>query len=317
MLTKEAEDAIEKKFGKNIFMSFDQEMEVIPTGIPSLDKALGIGGLPKGRLVEIYGPESSGKTTLSLTVAAQCQKEGGLVAFIDMEHALSPDYAKALGVDMTKVKWSQPESGEQALELVETLTRTGEVSMIIIDSVAALSTRAQINGEMGDALPGAQARLMSQACIKLIAANHGNNALILFINQMREKIGVIYGSPETTPGGKALKFYTSIRLDIRRIGSIKDGEKIIGNKVKIKTVKNKLSAPHKEVHVDLIFGEGISKESDLIEVALEKEVFTKKGAWFVFGGENIALGREKIRKWLLEEANYKKVIEAVEAAKEE
>jgi recombination protein RecA len=294
----EAVLALEKKFGKGAIGRYGdaphEKVTTISTSLPSLNNALGIGGLPKGRLVEIYGPESSGKTTLSLHVMAECQRNGGTVAFIDVEHALDPSYAENIGVDMDNVLISQPDSGEDALEILETIVRTGNVDVVVVDSIAALVPRAEINGEMGDSLPGLQARLMSQACRKLTAITSKTGTLIIFINQLREKIGVTWGSNETTTGGKALKFYASVRLDIRRIGAIKEGDKTVGNKTRIKVVKNKLSAPYKEVEFDIMYGEGISTEGDLLDLAVAQGAITKSGAFFKFEDKNFQ-GREKAR----------------------
>jgi recombination protein RecA len=303
---------IEKNLGVGTIMLYGDQAhetpEVIPTGVPTLDTALGVGGIPKGRIIEIYGPESSGKTTLSLTILAQCQKEGGQVAFIDAEHALDPVYALAIGVDMDNVLLSQPDSGEQALEVLEALVRSQEVQLIVVDSVAALTPRSEIDGEMGDAAPGKQARLMSQAMRKLVAITAKNNCTIIFINQLRHKIGVMYGSPETTTGGMALKFYCSIRIDIRRIGAVKNGEDSVGNKTRIKIVKNKLAPPHKETEVDIIYGEGISLESSILDSALDAGVITKKGAWFAFDGKNFGQGRENARKELKNNGEFRDTV---------
>jgi recombination protein RecA len=311
-------ESIEKKLGKGTIMLYGSEphedVEVIPTGIPSLDKALGIGGMPLGRIIEIYGPESSGKTTLALTILAQCQKQGGLVAFVDAEYALDPIYASNIGVDMDKVILSQPDCGEDALIVVEDLVKSGEVSVVVVDSVAALVPRAELDGDMGDQLPGRQAKLMAQAMRKLAGIASKNNCLIIFINQLREKIGVTWGSPETTPGGKSLKFSASIRIDIRRIGAVKNGEKVIGNRTKVKTVKNKLAPPFKEVEFDIIYGEGISLEGDLLDLAIEKGVIQKKGAWFAFNGTNFAQGKEGARQALKELEFLEQVNIAIAAA---
>lgn len=313
-------ESIEKKFGSGIIMRYGdlpkEEADVIPTGIPALDKALGIGGLPKGRVMEIYGPESSGKTTLALTILAESQKQGGQVAFVDAEMALDPKYASSIGVDMDNVLLSQPDFGEQALEVVEALVRSGEISVVVVDSVAALTPRSELEGDMEANSIGVHAKLMSKALRKIVAAAAKNDCLVIFINQLREKIGVMYGSPEVTTGGKALKFYASIRIDIRRIASLKDGESIIGNKTRIKIIKNKLAPPHKEVEVDIIFGEGISFESALLDAALEEGVITKKGAWFAFNGKNIAQGRESARKLLKDKDLFKEVQDVLTAKKE-
>ncbi len=300
--------SIEKKFGKGAIIKYGDkpkvEAEVIPTGIPSIDKALGIGGFPKGRIVEVYGPESSGKTTLALTVIASAQKSGGNVAFIDAEHALDPVYATSLGVRMDDVFVSQPDSGEQALEIAEALVRSEEVDVIVIDSVAALVPRAEIDGDMGSSLPGLQARLMSQALRKITGINSKNGCLIIFINQLRDKIGVMFGSPETTTGGKSLRFYATIRVDIRRIGAIKEGDKNIGNRTRVKIVKNKMASPFKETEVDILYGFGISKEADLIDMAVEAGVLLRKGAWFSYEDKNFAQGKEAARKYLVENPDF-------------
>lgn len=321
MSIEEALNDLDKKFGKGSIMRYgDQpklEIKTISTGLPSLDKALGIGGLPLGRIVEVYGPESSGKTTLALHALAECQKTGGKVAFVDAEHSLDPNYASKIGVDMDNVYFSQPDSGEQALEIVETLARSQDVSLIVIDSVAALVPRAELDGEMGDSLPGLQARLMSQAMRKLTSAAAKNDCLILFINQLREKIGVMFGSPETTTGGKALKFYTSVRLDIRRIGALKNGEQVFGNRTRVKVVKNKMASPFREVEFDLIYGEGISKESDLIDSAINRGIIIKKGAWLSYDNNNIAQGKENARKYLQEHPDIcEQIKEKIESFKD-
>lgn len=306
MSLEKALATIEKKFGKESIMRYgDAPKEtagVISTGVPSLNKALGIGGLPKGRLVEIYGPESSGKTTLTLHTIAECQKAGGSVAFIDVEHALDSLYAEKLGVDMENILISQPDSGEAALEIVEELVRSEEIDLVVLDSVAALATRAELDGEMGDATVAGVARLMSKALRKLTHITSKNNCTIIFINQLRDKIGGMgYGPTEITTGGRALRFYASVRLDIRRIGSVKAGEEIVGNKTKIKVVKNKLSPPHKEVETSLIFGEGISLEYDVIDVALDKGILTQKGAWISYDGKNISQGKANLYNLLKED----------------
>ena len=316
---------IEKAFGKNAIMRLDAssklQVEVIPTGSMSLDLALGVGGVPQGRIIEIYGPESGGKTTLTLTIAAQCQKMGGTVAFIDAEHALDPVYAKALGVNTDELLVSQPDTGEQALEIAELLVRSGAVDMIVIDSVAALVPRAEIEGEMGDSLPGLQARLMSQALRKLTAILHKSNTTMIFINQTREKIGVMYGNPETTTGGKALKFYASVRLDIRRIGQpIKVGNDAVGNNVKIKVVKNKVAPPFKEVEIQIYFGKGIDQLNDLVNLSSSLEILEKAGSWFSYNGERIGQGKEKVVEYIkarpaLEEELRSKVFDAIRSGK--
>jgi recombination protein RecA len=304
---------IEKRYGKGSIMRFGdlptEEIKSISTTCPSLDAALGVGGLPKGRVIEIYGPESSGKTTLALHVVAEAQKAGGVAAFIDAEHALDPIYAEKLGVNLDDLLISQPDCGEQGLEITEALIKSGDVAVIVVDSVAALVPQAELNGEMGDAVMGVQARLMSQAMRKLTPIISKSNTCVIFINQLRDKIGVVWGSPETTTGGKALRFYASVRLDIRRIGNLKDGEKIIGNRTKVKVVKNKLAPPYKEVEFDIVYGEGISREGDLLDLAVEKGVIVKKGAWFSFNDKNFAQGRETARKTLKDEAFFNEILD--------
>ncbi len=294
---------IEKQFGKGAIMklSNDGSREKIPsisTGCLGIDLALGIGGIPKGRIIEIYGPESSGKTTLTLHIAAEAQKAGGTVAFIDAEHALDTDYASKLGVDIPNTLISQPDNGEQALEITDMLVRSGAVNLLIIDSVAALTPRAEIQGDMGDSHMGLQARLMSQALRKLTGSISKSNCTVIFINQLRMKIGVMFGNPETTTGGNALKFYSSVRLDIRRIGAIKDGDKVIGNKTRVKVVKNKVAPPFTQVEFDIMYGEGISKTGDLLDNAVNEEIVQKAGAWFSYNGEKIGQGRENSKKFL-------------------
>ncbi len=298
-----AVDALEKQFGKGTIMKLgdtaDMQIPVISTGSLTLDFALGVGGLPKGRIVEIFGPESSGKTTIALHAIAECQKEGGIAAFVDAEHAFDPGYARRVGVDVKSLLFSQPESGEQALTIVETLVRSGAVDIVVIDSVAALVPQAELEGEMGDAQVGLQARLMSQALRKLTGAISRSSCIAIFINQLREKIGTIsYGDPTTTTGGRALKFYASVRLDVRRIGAIKEGTDIIGNRTKVKVVKNKVAPPFKEVEFDIIYGEGISKTGELIDLAVEMGIIKKSGAWFSYEGEKIGQGRETVRDTL-------------------
>lgn len=304
---------IEKRFGKGSIMWLgnrpDDRIESISTSCLSIDEALGVGGLPKGRIVEIYGPESSGKTTLALHVIAEAQKNGEIAAFIDAEHALDPTYAQKLGVDVEHTLISQPDSGEQALEITEALIRTGQVGILVVDSVAALVPQAEINGEMGDAVVGLQARLMSQAMRKLTPLISGSNTCVIFINQLREKIGVTWGSPEVTTGGKALKFYASVRIDIRRIGQIKDGERVVGNRTRLKVVKNKVAPPFREVEFLILFGEGISKEWNILELALEKAVITQKGSWLSYNGENLGQGKAKIVDLLKENAELRKELE--------
>jgi len=297
---------IEKKFGKGSIMRLgerpEEEIGAISTNCVSLDAAIGIGGFPRGRIVEVYGPESSGKTTLALQVVAQAQKGGGVAAYIDAEHALDPEYAGKLGVNIDDLLISQPDSGEQALEIAETLVRSNSVDVIVIDSVAALVPRAELDGEMGDSLPGLQARLMSQALRKLTAIVAHSNTCFIFINQLREKIGVFFGSPETTTGGKALKFYASVRLDIRRIGAIKEGDQHVGNRTKVKVVKNKVAPPFQECEFDIMYGEGISREGDLLDLAVTNNIVEKSGAWFSYSGERLGQGRENVKSMLKENA---------------
>ena len=293
---------IEKQFGKGSVMRLGDEtrapLEVIPTGAIALDVALGIGGLPRGRVVEIYGPESSGKTTVALHAVASAQRAGGIVAFIDAEHALDPDYAKALGVDTDALLVSQPDSGEQALEIADMLIRSGALTLIVIDSVAALVPRAEIEGEMGDSHVGLQARLMSQALRKMTGALNGSNTTMIFINQLREKIGVMFGCPETTTGGRALKFYSSVRLDVRRIETLKDGTDMVGNRTRIKVVKNKVAPPFKQAEFDIMYGKGISREGGLIDVGVEAGLVRKAGAWFTYEGDQLGQGKENARNFL-------------------
>ncbi|MGH2693468.1 MAG: recombinase RecA [Actinomycetota bacterium] len=294
---------IEKAHGKGSIMRLgdygtDWTVEAVPTGSLALDLALGVGGLPRGRIVEIYGPEGSGKSSLSLHVVAEAQKSGGLVAFVDAEHALDPSYAKALGVDIDNLLVSQPDTGEQALEITDTLVRSGALDVVVIDSVAALVPRAELEGEMGDTHVGLQARLMSQALRKLAGNVSRTKTILIFINQLREKIGIQWGSPETTPGGRALKFYSSVRLDVRRIDSIKEGSEIIGSRVRVKVVKNKCSPPFRSAEMDLRYGYGISKEGGLLDVALEHEIVRKSGAWFIYGDDQLGQGRENAKAFL-------------------
>ncbi|MBL8563587.1 MAG: recombinase RecA [Gemmobacter sp.] len=304
--TKALESAlaqIERQFGKGSIMKLGEnnpvmEIEATSTGSLGLDIALGIGGLPKGRIVEIYGPESSGKTTLTLHVVAEEQKKGGVCAFVDAEHALDPQYAKKLGVNLDELLISQPDTGEQALEIVDTLVRSGAVSLIVVDSVAALTPKAEIEGDMGDATVGAQARLMSQAMRKLTASIGRSNCMVIFINQIRMKIGVMFGSPETTTGGNALKFYASVRLDIRRIGSIKDRDEVVGNTTRVKVVKNKVAPPFKQVEFDIMYGEGISKTGELVDIGVKAGVVEKSGSWYSYGDERIGQGRENAKSFL-------------------
>jgi recombination protein RecA len=296
---------IERQFGKGSVMRLGangplEEIAVIPTGALSLDAALGIGGLPRGRVVEIYGPESSGKTTLALHVISEAQNLGGIAAFIDAEHALDPIYARKLGVNIDELLISQPDTGEQALEIAETLVRSNAVDVIVVDSVAALVPRAELDGDMGDSLPGLQARLMSQALRKLTAAISRSGAIVVFINQIREKIGVMFGSPETTTGGRALKFYASVRLDIRRQDAIKQGTESIGVRTKVKVVKNKLAPPFREAEFDVIYGEGVSKSGTVLDAAVEQSLVEKSGTWYSFKNERIGQGRENAKKWLQE-----------------
>jgi recombination protein RecA len=296
---------IERQFGKGSVMRLGangplEEIAVIPTGALSLDAALGIGGLPRGRVVEIYGPESSGKTTLALHVISEAQQLGGIAAFIDAEHALDPIYARKLGVNIDELLISQPDTGEQALEIAETLVRSNAVDVIVIDSVAALVPRAELDGDMGDSLPGLQARLMSQALRKLTAAISRSGAIVIFINQIREKIGVMFGSPETTTGGRALKFYASVRLDIRRQDAIKQGTESIGVRTKVKVVKNKMAPPFREAEFDVIYGEGVSKAGTVLDAAVEQSLVEKSGTWYSFKNERIGQGRENAKKWLQE-----------------
>ncbi|TDJ08983.1 MAG: recombinase RecA [Deltaproteobacteria bacterium] len=305
---------IEKQFGKGSIMKMGdrpaEKIPALPTGCLSLDLALGIGGVPKGRIVEIYGPESSGKTTLALHIAAECQREGGTVAFIDAEHALDTNYAQKLGVDIPNTLISQPDCGEQALEITEILVRSGAVNLLIIDSVAALTPRAEIEGDMGDSHMGLQARLMSQALRKLTGAISKSNCIVIFINQLRMKIGVLFGNPETTTGGNALKFYASIRIDIRRIGAIKNGDEYVGNRTKVKIVKNKVAAPFQIVEFDIMYGFGISKEGDILDLAVKEEIIEKAGSWFSYNGEKVGQGRENVKKFL--QANPKILAEIKE-----
>jgi recombination protein RecA len=296
---------IEKQFGKGSIMRLGEgevieDIEVVSTGSLGLDIALGVGGLPRGRVVEIYGPESSGKTTLTLQVIGEMQKVGGTCAFIDAEHALDVQYAQKLGVNLQELLISQPDTGEQALEIVDALVRSGSVDLVVIDSVAALTPKAEIEGEMGDSLPGLQARLMSQALRKLTGTIKKTNTMVIFINQIRMKIGVMFGSPETTTGGNALKFYASVRLDIRRIGSIKKGEEVIGNETKVKVVKNKVSPPFKTAEFDILYGEGISREGEIIDMGVENKVLEKSGAWYAYQGEKIGQGKDNAREFLRE-----------------
>ena len=295
---------IEKRFGKGSIMRLGEreisDVPAISTTSLSLDAAVGVGGVPRGRIMEIYGPESSGKTTLALHIVAEAQKAGGVAAYIDAEHAMDADYAGKLGVDIAQLLISQPDSGEQALEIAEALVRSNGVDVIVVDSVAALVPRAELDGEMGDALPGLQARLMSQALRKLTAIVAQSNTCFIFINQIREKIGVMFGNPETTSGGRALKFYASLRLDIRRIGAIKDGDRVVGNRTRVKVAKNKVAPPFRECEFDIMYGEGISREGDLIDLAVIQRVVEKSGAWFSYKGERLGQGRENAKQSLKE-----------------
>jgi recombination protein RecA len=305
---------IEKQFGKGSIMRLGAHtaaapMEAISTGAISIDYALGIGGMPRGRVIEIFGPESSGKTTLALQVIAEAQRKGGLAAFVDAEHALDAVYAKKLGVDVDNLLVSQPDNGEQALEIVEVLIRSGSVDVVVVDSVAALVPRAEIEGEMGEAQMGLQARLMSQALRKLTGAVSKSKTALIFINQLREKIGVMFGNPETTTGGRALKFYASVRVDIRRIGAIKDGDNVVGGRTRVKIVKNKLAPPFREAEFDVMYGEGVSREGDLIDIAVEHKIIEKSGAWFAYGGERLGQGRENVKNFLKENVDVRSGIE--------
>lgn len=309
---------IEKKFGKGSVMRLGDrtavDVDVIPSGSLTLDKALGIGGYPKGRIIEIYGPESSGKTTLTLHAIAQAQKQGGKAAFIDAEHAIDPVYAKNLGVDIDELILSQPDSGEQALEIAEMLVRSGVIDLIVIDSVAALVPQVELDGEMGDAAVGLQARLMSKALRKLSGVMNKTNCTVIFINQLREKIGVMYGNPETTTGGRALKFYSSVRVEIRRNEQIKQNGEIIGNKANIKVVKNKVAPPFKTTQVDIIYGKGISRDGEILDLAVEGDIVEKSGAWYAYNGEKIGQGRENAKNFLIEHpAIFEEVEEKVKA----
>jgi len=295
---------IEKQFGKGSVMKMGEKttmgIETVPTGALALDLALGVGGLPRGRVVEVYGPESSGKSTLAMHVVAEAQRNGGICAYIDAEHAMDPVYAKAIGVDIDELLISQPDTGEQALEITDMLVRSGALDVIVIDSVAALTPRAEIEGEMGDSHVGLQARLMSQALRKLTANLNKSNTICLFINQLREKIGVMFGSPETTPGGRALKFYSSVRLDIRRIESIKDGVEVVGNRTRVKVVKNKVAPPFKQCEFDIMYGKGISREGSLLDIGVDLGLVKKSGAWYTYDGEQLGQGRENAKTFLTE-----------------
>src|SRR5215813_575046 len=306
---------IERQFGKGSVMKLGKndrsmDVEAVSSGSLGLDIALGIGGLPKGRIVEIYGPESSGKTTLALHTAAEAQKKGGICAFIDAEHALDPVYARKLGVNIDELLISQPDTGEQALEICDTLVRSGAIDVLVVDSVAALVPRAELEGEMGESLPGLQARLMSQALRKLTASINKSNTMVIFINQIRMKIGVMYGSPETTTGGNALKFYASVRLDIRRIGAIKERDEVIGNQTRVKVVKNKLAPPFKQVEFDIMYGEGVSKTGELIDLGVKAGVVEKSGAWFSYDSQRIGQGRENAKAFLKQNPDMAQKIES-------
>jgi recombination protein RecA len=300
---------MEKQFGKGSVLQLGsksvQQVSVIPTGSISLDAALGVGGFPRGRVMEVFGPESSGKTTLALQVIAQAQAAGGTAAFIDAEHALDPTYARALGVDVDNLLVSQPDYGEQALEITGSLVASNVIDVLVVDSVAALVPKAELEGEMGDSFMGLHARLMSQAMRKLTASVSRANACLIFINQVREKIGVVFGNPETTTGGRALKFYSSVRIEVRRIGAIKDGDQVIGNRTKIKVVKNKVAAPFREVEVDILYGQGISREGDLLDLGATHEVVEKSGSWFSYGGERLGQGRDNARLFLKEHTDIR------------
>ncbi len=305
---------IEKQFGKGSIMRMGAKgavipVDAIPTGSISLDFALGIGGVPRGRVVEIFGPESSGKTTLALQVVAQAQKLGGMAAFVDAEHALDSTYARKLGVELDNLLVSQPDNGEQALEIVEVLVRSGGVDVVVVDSVAALVPRAEIEGEMGEAQMGLQARLMSQALRKLTGVVSKSKTSLVFINQLREKIGVMFGNPETTTGGRALKFYASVRMDIRRIASIKDGDTIIGGRTRVKVVKNKVAPPFREAEFDILYGEGISREGDLLDLAVDRKIVDKSGTWFAYGGDRLGQGRENAKQFLRDNPETTQAIE--------
>ena len=304
---------IEKQFGKGSVMRLGENshynVESVPTGALSLDIALGIGGVPKGRIIEIYGPESSGKTTIALHIVAEAQKLGGEAAFIDAEHALDPTYAEALGVDVDSLVVSQPDTGEQALEITEALVRSGAIDVIVIDSVAALVPKAEIDGEMGDSHVGVQARLMSQALRKLAGVVNKSNTICIFINQLREKIGVMYGNPETTAGGRALKFYASVRMDVRRTETLKNGSEFIGNRTRVKIVKNKVAPPFKEAEFDMMYGKGISRESNVLDVAVNLDIIKKGGSWFSYGEDRLGQGRENVKQYMIENPDFTDMIE--------
>ncbi len=306
---------IEKQYGKGSVMKLGDEsakmnVETVPTGSLSLDLALGLGGLPKGRIIEIYGPESSGKTTVALHAVAEVQKRGGIAGFIDAEHALDPVYAKNIGVDIDNLYISQPDNGEQALEITETMVRSGAVDIVIVDSVAALVPKAEIDGDMGDSHVGLQARLMSQALRKLTAVISKSNCIVIFINQLREKVGVMYGNPETTTGGRALKFYSSVRLDVRRIEALKQSGEVVGNRTRVKVVKNKVAPPFREAEFDIMFGKGITKEGDILDLAADLGIINKSGAWYAYNGEKIGQGRENAKTFLREHPDICETVEA-------
>src|SRR5579871_5928597 len=305
---------IEKQFGKGSIVRLGSREALLPiavisTGSISFDAALGVGGIPRGRVIEVFGPESSGKTTVTLQIIAEAQKAGGLAAFVDAEHALDPGYAKKLGVDVDNLLVSQPDNGEQALEITEALVRSGAIDVLVVDSVAALVPKAELDGEMGEAQMGLQARLMSQALRKLTGAVSKSKTCLVFINQLREKIGVMFGNPETTTGGRALKFYSSVRIDIRRIASIKDGDAVVGGRTRVKVVKNKVAPPFREAEFDVMYGEGVSKYGDLIDIGVEKRIIEKSGAWFAYGGERLGQGRENAKQFLKENPDIAKTIE--------
>ena len=306
-------EVIEKQYGKGSIMKLGDttavDVDVIPTGSMTLDMALGVGGVPKGRVVEIYGPESSGKTTVALHIVAEAQRRGGEAAFVDAEHALDPVYAKNLGVDIDNLIVAQPDTGEQGLEIAEALVRSGALDVIVIDSVAALVPKAEIEGEMGDSHVGLLARLMSQALRKLTGITSKTGTTVIFINQLREKVGVVYGNPETTPGGRALKYFASVRLDVRKLEAIKNGTEVIGNKTRVKVVKNKVAPPFKEAEFDILYGQGISKEGNILDVAVSLDIIQKSGAWFSFEGERLGQGRDNVRKYMQENPDFTKDIE--------
>ena len=307
---------IEKQFGKGAVMKLgdnnaQMQVEVVPSGSLSLDLALGVGGVPKGRIVEVYGPESSGKTTVALHMVAEVQKRGGIAGYVDAEHAMDPTYAKALGVDIDNLYISQPDDGEQALEIAETMVRSGAIDIVIVDSVAALVPRAEIEGEMGDSHMGLQARLMSQALRKLTGITNKSNCTVVFINQLREKIGITFGNPETTTGGRALKFYSSMRFDVRRVESIKSGDEFLGNRTRVKIVKNKVAPPFKQAEFDIMYGQGISREGDVLDCAVDAKIIEKAGSWYSFDGNRIGQGRENVKNYLAENADILEKVESM------